>query len=169
MPSLRPVACLPHGVLELYCISPTVVTWGTARTTDHLRFSRLPKSCSPSSSRSGLHVLCACTTCNMRSALAEALSIQYTTFWRLCGNEPRQTKPRTLVSLMRQKIMTQCRTLVCSSIFSNVVLRDPPLQYCRLCTRRHPAGCVLSGQPSARPLRCSMRLHKDARCPRCCM
>ena len=87
---------------------------GTALSTDHLRFSRLSTSCSPapSSTRSGLHVLCACMTSNMRSALAEARSIHYTTASRLCGNKPRQTKPRTRVSLIRQKLDSVPHTLL---------------------------------------------------------
>ena len=66
-------------------------------------------------------VVCACTTSNMRSDLAEAHSIRYTTCWQSCGNELKLTKPLMRVSLMRQKLMTLCRTLSCSTVFSNVV------------------------------------------------
>ena len=38
-------------------------------------------------SRSGLHVWYACTTSNMRTDLAEAHSIRYTTCWQSCGND----------------------------------------------------------------------------------
>ena len=102
---------------------------GTALTTGRLHFSQLSTSCSPSSSQSGLHVSCVCTTSHMRSALAEAHSIHYTTCWQSCGNKLKLTKPHTRVSLMRQNFMTQHRTLSCSTVFSNVVSRDPPLQY----------------------------------------
>ena len=70
MPSLRPVACPPHGVRALQCTSPEVVTGGTALTTGHLHLSRLSTSCSPSSFRTGFHMWYACTTSNMRSGLA---------------------------------------------------------------------------------------------------
>ena len=94
---------------------------GTALTTGHSHFSRLSTSCSPSSSRSGSHVWYACTTSNMRSGLAEAHSIRYTTCWQSCGNALRLTKPHTRVSLMLRKLMTPCRMLSCSTASSNVV------------------------------------------------
>ena len=115
-----------------------------------------------------LHVWYACTSSNRCSDLAEAHSIRYTTCWQSCGNELRLTKPRTRVSLMLRKLTTLYRTLSCSTVFSNVVHRDPPLRYWRLCTRLHPAGCGL-GQPSPQPLRCDAGSHKGAPCPRCCM
>ena len=161
--------CVPYAWrkgIVVHLLKP--VTGGTAQTTGQLRFSQLSTNCLPCSSRSRLHVWYACTTSNRRSDLAEAHSIRYTTCWQSCGNELRLTKPRTRVSLMLRKLTPLYRTLSCSTVFSNVVYRDPPLRYWRLCTRLHPAGCGF-GHPSPQPLRCVAGSHKGAPCPRCCM
>ena len=57
----------------------------------------------------------------MRSDLAEAHSIRYTTCWQPCGNERRLKKPRKRISLMRRKLTAMYRTLSCFTVFSNVM------------------------------------------------
>ena len=99
----------------MLCISPKAVSRGTALKANYTS-PNLLTSCSPSSSRSGLHEWNACTTSNMRSDLAEAHSIRYKTCWQSCGNEFKLLKPHTRVSLMQQKLMTLYRTLFCSTV-----------------------------------------------------
>ena len=165
---LPPAAYPPRGVREWWSTSLKEATHGTALTTDLLRSFRLSTSCLPSSSRSALYVLCACTTSSMHFALAEEHSTRCRTCWRLCGNAPRLARPRMPTFSMPHQHMTQYRTLHYSTASFSAALLVQSLPFWWLCTRRHPAGCML-GRPCPLPLWCNGGLRKGAHCPRCCM
>ena len=92
----------------------------------------------------------ACTTTNMRSGLAEAPSIRYTTCWLSCGNELRLTKATYACFFDEAKgYDTVPHALLLHRLLQCGVTGPAYLRYWLLlvCTRLHPAGCGL-GQPS---------------------
>ena len=150
---LPPDAYLAQGVRELQCNSLKKEMQGTAITTDRLRSSRLSTSCSPSSSRSALHVLYTCTTRNVRSALAAERSTRYRTsrLYRLAVVQQRTQASKATCACpfdatkaydsvphaLRFHHLLQCVAMgptcaIQSAIATSIV-----------CTRRRSAGCVL--------------------------